>query len=562
MITGEDYIAPPRWLYGVAPRTKGYTLKVAPAERPVRRTAPLVDGRSFGLLRLTSFADLGLAPPILKAVEDMGYTEPTPIQAQAIPVVLSGRDLMGGAQTGTGKTAGFTLPLLQKMLPHANTSTSPARHPIRALILAPTRELAAQVEESVRNYSKYLALRSTQIYGGVNMDPQIAELRRGVEIVVATPGRLLDHVQQKTINLSRVEFFVLDEADRMLDMGFIPDIRRIIALIPKERQSLLFSATFPEDIKRLASELLRDPVSIQVARRNAVAESVTHVVHPVAREHKRDLLVHLVKSRGLHQVLVFTATRIGCNRLAWQLNREGVHAAAIHGDKTQSERTEALEQFKTGKVGVLVATDVAARGLDIDSLPCVINFELPNTPEDYVHRIGRTGRAGKEGEAISLVAPEEHEKLADIEKVIKTTIRREPVSGFNPQGPGDTAERGERGGDRGARTASREAPRDRTERAERTESPDRPPRAERPERGERDRPRERDDRRRPARPEAARGEVSQAQLPISSDPIFTQPYEPADVASDVPAADVGRSTPGRRNQPVAALLGGLFRRNS
>jgi ATP-dependent RNA helicase RhlE len=527
--------------------------------------ALFVDGRSYGLPGLTSFADLGLAPPILKAVEDMGYTEPTPIQAQAIPVVLSGRDLMGGAQTGTGKTAGFTLPLLQKMLPHANTSTSPARHPIRALILAPTRELAAQVEESVRNYSKYLALRSTQVYGGVNMDPQIAELRRGVEIVVATPGRLLDHVQQKTINLSRVEFFVLDEADRMLDMGFIPDIRRIIALIPKERQSLLFSATFPEDIKRLAGELLRDPVSIQVARRNAVAESVTHVVHPVDRQHKRELLVHLVKSRGLHQVLVFTATRIGCNRLAFELNREGVHAAAIHGDKTQSERTEALEQFKTGKVGVLVATDVAARGIDIDSLPCVINFELPNTPEDYVHRIGRTGRAGKEGEAISLVAPEEHEKLADIEKVIKAAIRREPVAGFNPGvSTSHDGERVERTGERGHRGA-RGASRDRTERVEVPERSARPERAERAERSERDRPRERDERRRPARPEAVRGEVSQAQLPVSDDPIFTRPYEPADLPAEVPdsvpVADGGPAAPGRRTHPVAALLGGLFRRN-
>jgi ATP-dependent RNA helicase RhlE len=511
---------------------------------------------------LTSFADLGLAPPILKAVEDMGYAEPTPIQAQAIPVVLAGRDLMGGAQTGTGKTAGFTLPLLQKMLPHANTSTSPARHPIRALILAPTRELAAQVEESVRNYSKYLPLRSTQIYGGVNMDPQIAELRRGVEIVVATPGRLLDHVQQKTINLSQVEFFVLDEADRMLDMGFIPDIRRIIALIPKRRQSLLFSATFPEDIKRLAGELLQNPESIQVARRNAVAESVTHVVHPVSREHKRDLLVHLVKTRNLHQVLVFTATRIGCNRLAWQLNRDGVHAAAIHGDKTQAERTEALEQFKTGKVGVLVATDVAARGIDIDALPCVINFELPNTPEDYVHRIGRTGRAGKEGEAISLVSPDELEKLADIEKVIKATIRREPVEGFVAGAASGDGERAERSGRGGTREGSARAG-DRPARSE-SRSESRSGGEDRPER-ERDRPRdrvrERDDRRRPARPEPARGEVSQALPPPSDDPIFSRPYEPeAEADGSVPAPSAPQ--PARRSSPVAALLGGLLRRGS
>ena len=493
---------------------------------------------------MTSFADLGLAPPILKAVEEMGYTEPTPIQAQAIPVVLAGRDVMGGAQTGTGKTAGFTLPLLQKMLPHANTSTSPARHPIRALILTPTRELAAQVEESVKNYSKHLALRSTQIYGGVNMDPQIQELRRGVEIVVATPGRLLDHVQQRTINLSQVEFFVLDEADRMLDMGFIPDIRRIVALIPKQRQSLLFSATFPEDIKRLAGELLRDPVSIQVARRNAVAESVTHVVHPVAREHKRDLLVHLVQSRDLKQVLVFTATRIGCNRLAYQLNRDGVHAAAIHGDKTQSERTEALDQFKTGKVRVLVATDVAARGLDIEDLPCVINFELPNTPEDYVHRIGRTGRAGKGGEAISLVAPEEYEKLGDIEQVIKTTIRRDAVPGFVP-GSGshadsdDRPERSSRGGrDRAGSSRERERPAARersdagSEPAPREHSLREHSSGEQPAREPgRDRVRDRthdrgDDRRRPPRGEPARGDVASARLPQSDDPIFTRPPRP------------------------------------
>jgi len=433
---------------------------------------------------------------------------------------------MGGAQTGTGKTAGFTLPLLHKLLAHANTSTSPARHQIRALILTPTRELAAQVEESVKAYGKYVGLRSVQIFGGMNMDPQIAELRRGVEIVVATPGRLLDHVQQKTINLSAVEFFVLDEADRMLDMGFIPDVKRIIALLPKQRQNLLFSATFPEDIRRLANEMLHDPVTIQVARRNAVAESVTHVVHPVAREHKRDLLVHLVRTRGLKQVLVFTATRIGCNRLAYQLNRDGVHAAAIHGDKTQGERMEALEQFKAGKVGVLVATDVAARGLDIEDMPCVVNFELPNTPDDYVHRIGRTGRAGNSGEAISLVSPEEHERLAEIEKTIKTPMKREVLAGFAPAG-------------RAVASIVESPRRGRREREERAnQDARREPAAKR---GPSDNRRE---------PDAGRkSEPVRRGLPI--DPIFNTPYEPETVPP--PAA----ATPQKGSQPVAALLGGF-----
>ena len=325
-------------------------------------------------------------------MNEQGYTEPTPIQAQAIPVILAGRDVMGGAQTGTGKTAGFALPTLQRFAPLASTSTSPARHPVRALILAPTRELAVQVEESFREYGKYVPLRTTVIYGGVPIEPQMAQLRRGVEILVATPGRLLDHVHQRTLNLSQVEVFVLDEADRMLDMGFIPDVRRILTLLTSRKQSLLFSATFSDEIKKLADSFLRDPVLIQVARRNAAAELVSHRVHPVAREKKRDLLVHLIKSRDMNQVLVFNATRLGANRLAYQLNRAGVHAAAIHGDKTQAERMLALDEFKTGKVGVLVATDVAARGLDIEQLPYVVNFELPNSAEDYVHRIGRTGR--------------------------------------------------------------------------------------------------------------------------------------------------------------------------
>lgn len=382
---------------------------------------------------MQSFSELGLLPELLKAVVEQGYTEPTPIQAQAIPLVLQGRDVMGAAQTGTGKTAGFALPLLQRLARHANTSASPARHPVRALILTPTRELAAQVEESVRVYGRYVGLRSTVVFGGIDMKPQTAALRQGVEFLVATPGRLLDHVQQKAVNLQQVEAFVLDEADRMLDMGFIPDVRRIMALLPKRRQNLLFSATLTGEIRTLADSFLHDPVLVQVARNNAAAESVSHLVHPVRRERKRELLGYLIQSRDLRQVLVFTSTRIGANRLAYQLNRDGLHTAAIHGDKTQPERLQALDDFKAGKVRVLVATDVAARGLDIEDLPHVVNFELPGAAEDYVHRIGRTGRAGASGEAISLVCAEEHERLEAIEKMVRLSIPRKIVPGFEPE---------------------------------------------------------------------------------------------------------------------------------
>ncbi len=383
-----------------------------------------------------SFSDLGLLPQLLQAVAEKGYTEPTPIQAQAIPVILRGLDVMGGAQTGTGKTAGFTLPLLQRLAPHANTSTSPARHPVRALILTPTRELAAQVAESVHDYGKHLGLRPGVVFGGVDIVPQIKMLRAGVEVLVATPGRLLDHVEQKTVMLGRVEILVLDESDRMLDMGFMPDIRRILALLPKNRQNLLFSATISEEIKRLADHLLHQPVLIEVAARNAMTELVSHEMHPVRRERKRDLLAHLVRTQNLGQVLVFGGTRLGVNRLAYQLQRDGIHAAAIHGDKSQVERIQALADFKAGKVSVLVATDVAARGLDIEELPVVINFELPGAPEDYVHRIGRTGRAGSSGRAISLVCAEEHEKLAAIEKFIKQRIPQTIIPGFEPDASG------------------------------------------------------------------------------------------------------------------------------
>ena len=378
-----------------------------------------------------SFDDLGLCPELLRAIADTGYTEPTPIQAQAIPVVLAGRDVMAGAQTGTGKTASFTLPMLHKLSVHQNTSTSPARHPVRGLILAPTRELAAQVEASVRTYSKHLALRSTAVYGGVNIDPQIAELRKGVEILVATPGRLLDHLHQKSVNLSQVEFLVLDEADRMLDMGFMPDIRRIFGFLPPRRQNLLFSATFAEEIKRLSSEFMRDPQLIEVARRNATADNVLQVAYPVGVDHKRRLLAQIIKNENLKQVLVFTNTKTGANRLAHQLVHENINAVAIHSDKTQQARTLALAEFKEGKIQALIATDVAARGLDIDDLPCVVNFELPHSAEDYVHRIGRTGRAGASGKAISLVSPEEKRYLSDIEKLTKRAIPLEALPGYS-----------------------------------------------------------------------------------------------------------------------------------
>ncbi|HOL64380.1 MAG TPA: DEAD/DEAH box helicase [Accumulibacter sp.] len=379
------------------------------------------------------FDELGLAPDLLEALADMGYQEPTPIQAQAIPIVLAGQDLMGGAQTGTGKTAAFTLPLLQRILPFASNSPSPARHPVRILMLAPTRELAIQVHDAVKAYSKHLPLRSCCTFGGVDIKPQIAEIRCGVEILVATPGRLLDLVEQKCLNFGSVQALVLDEADRMLDMGFIPDVTRIIQLLPKQRQSLLFSATFSEEIKKLADSMLKQPVLVEVARRNTVSETITHRVHPVAANAKRALLVRLLRSADFNQVLVFTRTKIETNRLARDLQRAGIAADSIHGDKTQQDRLKALEGFKDGSILVLVATDVAARGLDIDELPHVINFELPHTPEDYIHRIGRTGRAGKPGTAISLVSASEVGYLMDIEKLIRLQVEQVIITGYEPE---------------------------------------------------------------------------------------------------------------------------------
>lgn len=377
-----------------------------------------------------SFDSLGLNPEILRAVAEQGYVEPTPIQQQAIPAVLQGRDLMASAQTGTGKTAGFTLPLLQHLIqkePHAK-----GRRPVRALILTPTRELAAQIGENVRDYSKYLNVRSLVVFGGVSINPQMMKLRSDVDILVATPGRLLDLEHQNAVSLDKVEVLVLDEADRMLDMGFIHDIRRVLAKLPAKRQNLLFSATFSDDIKSLAEKLLHNPLEIEVARRNTASEQVSQLVHFVDKKRKRELLSQMIGEGNWQQVLVFTRTKHGANHLAEQLNKDGIRSAAIHGNKSQGARTRALADFKSGGIRVLVATDIAARGLDIEELPHVVNYELPNVPEDYVHRIGRTGRAAATGEALSLVCVDEHKLLHDIERLLKKEIPRIAIAGYEP----------------------------------------------------------------------------------------------------------------------------------
>ncbi|CAG0962535.1 ATP-dependent RNA helicase RhlE [Methylophilaceae bacterium] len=456
----------------------------------------------------TSFESLELAPEILKALSEFGYTTPTPIQAQAIPVVLAGRDLMAGAQTGTGKTAAFALPLLQKLLPLASSSASPARHPIRALILTPTRELAIQVEESVKVYAKHTNLRSLVVFGGVDIKTQTPSLMRGVEILVATPGRLLDHVEQRTLQLGQVQMLVLDEADRMLDMGFMPDLKRILALLPKQRQNLMFSATFSNEIKKLSEAFLNNPALIEVARSNATAENVTQKIYLVSQENKHAQLAEILRGSDATQVIVFTKTKLTASRLARQLQREGLLADAIHGDKSQKERMEALEAFKQGKIAVLIATDVAARGLDIDQLPMVINYEIPSAPEDYVHRIGRTGRAGASGTAISLVSPEEEKYIKEIEKLIKREIDKEQSSvSIAPRQSRDSSHR--------------------EKRQDRGESMSQPVRS----------------------------------LPKSksNDPWFDKPYEPAQSISAIPA---NRPAGNKSKTPVAALLGGLRRQDS
>ncbi|MCX7084596.1 MAG: DEAD/DEAH box helicase [Methylococcales bacterium] len=377
-----------------------------------------------------SFVQLGLIEELLKAVADQGYTTPTPIQQKAIPLIIEGRDVLAGAQTGTGKTASFTLPLLQRLVATHNPEQNPRR--VRALILVPTRELAAQVYENVIAYSKYLPLQIQSVVGGASVGMQTRDLKRGCDIIVATPGRLIDHVNQRHVNLSNIEVLVLDEADRMLDMGFMPDIKQIMTLAPKKRQSLLFSATVPNAIKSLASQLLNNPIEVEVAKQNATAENVTELVYGIGREYKRELISYLIGSNNWKQVLIFVRTKHGADRLEKQLIEDGIRTAALHGDKTQGARNKALEQFKTGKVSALVATDIAARGLDIDDLPHVINFDLPQVPEDYIHRIGRTGRAGSSGAAISLVCPEEAWQLVEIEKLLKRHIPRVEDTGYEP----------------------------------------------------------------------------------------------------------------------------------
>ena len=465
------------------------------------------------------FDDFGLAPPIMQALADQGYVHPTPIQAKAIPIVLQGHDVMGAAQTGTGKTASFSLPIIQLLMAHANTSASPARHPVRALILTPTRELADQVAENVKAYSRHTPLRSTVVFGGVDMTPQTAALRSGVEILIATPGRLLDHVQQKTLNLSQTEIFVMDEADRMLDMGFLPDLQRIINLLPKQRQNLMFSATFSPEIKKLAASFLDKPVLIEVARSNATADRVTQVVYRVDEEDKRDAVVHLLRGRDLKQVLVFSNTKIGASRLSRELERHGIKAAPIHGDKTQNERMAALEAFKNGSIDVLVATDVAARGLDIAELPCVINYDLPYSAEDYVHRIGRTGRAGASGDAWSLCSDKDVRLLADIEKLIRQKLTPVELVGFEG---------------RSARNADYKNHSERSERPERSER----------------RPSDRaaSDRSRSASAPAPRRE--------KIDPWFLKPYEPSEPAQAQSEPVLSKNS--KTAPPVrrAALLGG------
>jgi ATP-dependent RNA helicase RhlE len=530
----------------------------APADVVIVAAAPAAD---------VKFADFGLSPLILRALTDQGYVHPTPIQAQAIPVLLQGRDVMGAAQTGTGKTAGFALPIIQMLLAHASASMSPARHPVRALILTPTRELAVQVAENVKAYAQHTPLRSTVVFGGMDMKGQTTILKGGVEIVIATPGRLLDHIEQKNISLGQVQMLVMDEADRMLDMGFLPDLQRIINLLPKQRQNLMFSATFSPEIKKLANTFLNNPLTIEVARSNQTADKVSQVVYKVADEHKRDVVAHLLRQRDLKQVIIFSNTKIGASRLARSLEQEGMKATAIHGDRTQQERMAALDSFKKGEIDVLVATDVAARGLDISDLPCVINFDLPYNAEDYVHRIGRTGRAGASGDAISIYSDKDERLLVDIEKLIKQSIKRGELVGFTP-GVGRSEERaserrprrdGERGapaarpfersaersgGERGSteRSGSSErgsADRSSTERSSSTDRSNLERSSSGFERGAR-----------PGGPSSRRDKT---------DPWFLKPYEPAKSALPAPSASLASATSvgAKPKQKVAALLGGL-----
>src|SRR6187397_1920653 len=417
------------------PRSRHAAIAWAPPRTTtlrIARTRPLPMAAETENQNNLTFEELGLSPVLLKTVTEEGYTEPTPVQERAIPLVLQGRDVLAAAQTGTGKTAAFALPILDRLREHANTSFSPARHPVRVLILVPTRELAVQVDESVHTYGRTVPLRSTVVYGGMPMEPQIKALRGGIEILVATPGRLLDLVGQKVANLGQVEILVLDEADRMLDMGFLPDIQRIIELLPKRRQNLMFSATFSDDIRRLSGTILRNPETVEVAPRNTTVEGIRQLVYPVDRDRKEALLAHIIRKEDLRQILVFTRTKLAATRLATWLDRNGIDAVAIHSDRSQPERTRALEGFKSGDIRILVATDVAARGLDIEDLPVVVNFELPWNPQDYIHRIGRTGRAGATGEAISLVCIDEVDLLRGVQRMLKKAIPWTVEDGFVP----------------------------------------------------------------------------------------------------------------------------------
>ncbi|MCW5654500.1 DEAD/DEAH box helicase [Hydrogenophaga sp.] len=458
-----------------------------------------------------SFSELALSPALLKAVAEMGYENMTPIQAQAIPVVLQGRDVMGAAQTGTGKTAAFTLPLLQRMLKHENASTSPARHPVRALVLLPTRELADQVADQVKLYGKYTQLRSTVVFGGMDMKPQTAELKKGVEVLVATPGRLLDHIEAKNCVLNQVEYVVLDEADRMLDIGFLPDLQRILSFLPKQRTTLLFSATFSPEIKRLANSYLQDPVTIEVARSNATASTVEQHFYRVEDDDKRGVLKQVLRERGLKQAFVFVNSKLGCARLARSLEREGLNTAALHGDKSQDERLKALDAFKTGAVDLLVCTDVAARGLDIKDVPAVFNFDIPFNAEDYVHRIGRTGRAGASGLAVSFVSGRDARLMADLEKLLGKKLELEALEFEADRRPAGRFNDGQRAWQRDEDRREGGSRRERSGGEARAAQP-RPPRA-------------------------------------PSDPLFDKPYEPSAAGDAPPAWEVAQRPATRSASP-------------
>jgi len=475
-----------------------------------------------------AFAQLQLSAPLARAVAEMGYETMTPIQAQAIPVVLQGRDVMGAAQTGTGKTAAFALPLLQRMLKHENSSTSPARHPVRALVLLPTRELADQVAEQVKLYGKYTNLRSAVVFGGMDMKPQTLELKKGVEVLVATPGRLLDHIEAKNAVLNQVEYVVLDEADRMLDIGFLPDLQRILSYLPKQRTTLLFSATFSPEIKRLANSYLQDPVTIEVARSNATASTVEQHFYSVGDDDKRHALHQILRQRGLKQAFVFVNSKLGCARLARSLEREGLKTTALHGDKSQDERLKALESFKSGEVDLLVCTDVAARGLDIKDVPAVFNFDIPFHSEDYVHRIGRTGRAGQSGLAVNFVSKSDARLVADIEKLLRTKIELEPIE-FEEDLP-DIRKQGHIND--GRRMYQQEESTGRREEFS-------------------------------ARSRTPRSEVRRSQT-APADPFFDKPYEPSLPADAAPTWEAAAARPGVRTissnikskRKVAALFSG------